>query len=163
MDARPPARPEEQLGDGRSLDVCGLLKDGKHVDGVRQEFKENAEEEEKSADQHAGESRWRLRGGGSSPCVWPRWLRVCGSVIDKRPRHSWCVTNVQLVQPRMRLFSQFDRGKLLKSLFSVFVPGEIDQVFIGKVKSLPPTARGGFQNLGALLCFCRVCCARVHR
>ncbi|TWW73918.1 hypothetical protein D4764_15G0013140 [Takifugu flavidus] len=51
---RPPARPEEQLGDGRSLDVCGLLKDGKHADGVRQEFKENAEEEEKSAAQHAG-------------------------------------------------------------------------------------------------------------
>lgn len=73
-------RPEEQLADGRSLDVSGLLKDGKHVDGVRQEFKENAKEEEKSADQHAGESlnypqMWLVGGSGSAAR-----LRACGRV-----------------------------------------------------------------------------------
>lgn len=57
--------------DGRSRDVRGLLKDGKHVDGVRQEFEENAKEEEKSADQHAGE--WL-----NSPRMWPARPRACG-------------------------------------------------------------------------------------
>lgn len=75
------------------MGVCGTLKDGKHVDGVRQEFKENAQEEEKSADQRARESlnypqmqlltcRNGLRVGGSVLSLWPGWLRVFGSVID---------------------------------------------------------------------------------